>query len=84
MALDIELKTNNNSKCQTKDTAFNAKQKKDMTTLNVELDKEWWLWTPNWNIDDSKYQTEGAALNAKRKNAALNAKQKMWWLWMSN
>ena len=41
--LDIELKTNNNSKCQTKDTTFNAKQKKDMTTLNVELDREWWL-----------------------------------------
>lgn len=43
MALDIELKADNDSECQTKDTTLKAKQNKYMTTLNVELDREWLL-----------------------------------------
>ena len=43
MALDIELKADNDSECQTKDTTLKAKQNKYMTTLNVELDRGWLL-----------------------------------------
>ena len=43
MALNIELKVDNGSECQTEDMTLKAKQKKDMTTLNVELDRGWWL-----------------------------------------
>ena len=35
MALNAELKKNNDSERQTKDTTLNAKRKKDMMDLNV-------------------------------------------------
>ena len=74
MALNAKMKQRperqteeyDDSECQTEDVALNAKRKKDMTTLNIELNKGWWLWPPNWRYG-FEHQNENAALNAKRK-----------------
>ena len=54
MALNAELKINNDSECQIEDAALNAKQKKDMMPLNAELEIN----------NDSESQTKDTTLNA--------------------
>ena len=55
VALNTELKTNNNLERQIEDMDLNAKLKEDIMALNVELGTN----------NDSERQTKDMALNAK-------------------
>ena len=57
MALNVELRINDDSECQTEDVTLNVKRKRDMMTPNVEL----------MTNDGCKHQTEDVALNAQMK-----------------
>ena len=55
MALNVELRINDDSECQTEDVTLNVKRKRDMMTPNVELRTN----------DCSERQIGDATLNSK-------------------
>ena len=51
-----------------------------MVTLNAEIEKRWWFWTPKLRRDDGSERRNREAmmdLNAKTENVALNIELKI-------